>query len=81
MSKKVTVETGGEAGSQHRWSCLYCGTRGPWSHQTVAMVAGADHEDQHRDEAHGVQNRDEDLDEILQNLTVLPPDSTPPNDE
>jgi hypothetical protein len=75
MGKKVNIEAGGETGSQHRWSCLSCGTLGPWTSQTVAVVAGEAHENQNCDEAHGEQHRDEDLDEILQNLTVLPSDS------
>jgi hypothetical protein len=30
MGKKVNIEVGGETGNQHRWSCLSCGTMGPW---------------------------------------------------
>ena len=29
MAEKVTIEVGGDAGTQHRWSCLSCGTMGP----------------------------------------------------
>jgi hypothetical protein len=28
MAKQVTIEAGGKAGTQHRWSCLSCGTMG-----------------------------------------------------
>jgi hypothetical protein len=69
MGKKVNIQVGGETESQHRWSCLSCGTMGPWTSQTVAVVAGEAHEDQHGDEAHENRHHDEDLDEVLQNLT------------
>jgi predicted acyl esterase len=80
MAKKVTIEVGGEAGTQHRWSCLSCATMGPWTHQTMAVAGGEEHGDQHPDEGHEVHHRDEDLDEILQNLTG-PIQSDPPSDE
>jgi hypothetical protein len=71
MGQKVGILVGGESGSQHRWSCLSCGTMGPWTSQTTAVMAGEAHGDQHGDEVHAVQqHRDEDLDEILQNLAL-----------
>jgi hypothetical protein len=78
MGKKVNIEVGGETGNQHRWSCLSCGTMGPWTHQTVAVVGGEEHGDQHCDEDHGVHHPDEDLDEILQNLTIPIEGGSPP---
>ena len=66
----MNIQVGGGAGDQHRWSCLSCGTMGPWTSQTIAVAAGEAHRDHHRDEAHGDQHRDEDLDEILQNLKI-----------
>ena len=77
MGQKVDIQVGGETGRQHRWSCLVCGTMGPWTSQTTAALAGEAHGDQHRDEVHAVQYRDEDLDEILQNLAI-PIQSDPP---
>jgi len=79
MGKQVNIQVGGETGSQHRWSCLSCGTMGPWTSQTIAVAAGEAHGDRHRDQAHEAQHPDEDLDEILQNLTV-PIQSDPPPD-
>lgn len=70
VGKKVNIQVGGETGSQHRWSCLSCGAMGPWSNQTIAVVAGEAHRDQHRDE---------DLDEILQNMTFPIQSDPPPN--
>jgi hypothetical protein len=43
---------------------------GPWTSQTIAVVAG---------EAHGDQHRDEDLDEILQNMKIPIQSDPPPN--
>jgi hypothetical protein len=43
MGKKVNIESGGEAGNQCRWSCLYCGTMGPWTSQTIAVSTGEAH--------------------------------------
>ena len=75
MGKKVNIEVDG---LQHRWSCLSCGTMGPWTSQTVAVLAGKAHEDQNCDEAHGEQHRDDDLDEILQNLKIPIQSDSPP---
>jgi hypothetical protein len=62
MGKKVNIEMGGAAESQWRWSCLYCGTMGPWTSETIAVNTGEAHGDQHRDEVHETaQHRDEDL--------------------
>jgi hypothetical protein len=47
---------------------------GPWTSQTVAVVAGA----QHHDEVHASEHRDEDLDEILQNLDIPIEGDSPP---
>jgi hypothetical protein len=78
MGKKVKIQAGGEAGNQCRWSCLYCGTMGPWTSQTIAVSTGEAHGDQHRDEVHEeAQHRDEDLDEILQDMKI-PIQSDPP---
>jgi hypothetical protein len=83
----VKIQVGGETGGQHRWSCLSCGTMGPWTSQTIAVAAGEAHGDQHRDEAHGDQHRDEahgdqhrdeDLGEILQNLKIPIQGDSPP---
>src|ERR1700735_3064045 len=52
MGKKVNIEMGGAAESQWRWSCMYCGTMGPWTSQTFAVSTGEAHGDQHRDEVH-----------------------------
>jgi hypothetical protein len=52
---------------------------GPWTSQTVAVVAGEAHDDQNCDEAHGEQHRDEDLDEILQNMKIPIQSDPPPN--
>jgi hypothetical protein len=49
---------------------MYCGTMGPWTHQTIAVLDGAEHGGQHQNEDHEVQHRDEDLDGILQNLDL-----------
>jgi hypothetical protein len=70
VSKQVNIQMGGEAGSQHRWSCLSCGTMGPWTSQTLAAIAGEAHADEHHDDAQRAHHRDEDLDEILQNLAI-----------
>jgi len=70
MGQHVHIEAGGEAGAQHRWSCLYCGTRGPWGYQTIAVLGGAEHGEQHPDVDREAQHQDEDLDEILQNLDL-----------
>jgi hypothetical protein len=78
MGKKVNIQVGGDTGHQHRWSCLSCGTMGPWTSQTIAVAAGEAHGDQHRDEANGDQHRDEDLDEILQNLKIPIQNDSPP---
>jgi hypothetical protein len=62
MGKKVNIEMGGAAETQWRWSCLYCGTMGPWTSQTIAVSTGEAHGDKHRDEVHEeAQHRDEDL--------------------
>jgi hypothetical protein len=80
MGKKVNIEMGGEAGSQCRWSCLYCGTMGPWTSQTIAISTGEAHGNQHRDEVQDVaQHRDEALDEILQNMKIPIENEPPPN--
>jgi hypothetical protein len=80
MGKRVNIETGGEAGGQCRWSCLYCGTMGPWTSQTIAVSTGEAHGDQHRDEVYEeAQHRDEDLDEILQNMRIPTQSEPPPN--
>ena len=52
---------------------------GPWTSQTIAVVAGEAHGDQHRDEPHEAQHRDEDLDEILQNMKIPIQSDRPPN--
>jgi hypothetical protein len=70
MGEKVNIQVVGETGSQHRWSCLFCGTMGPWTTQTIAVVTK---------EAHGDQHRDEDLDEILQNMNIPIQSVPPPN--
>ena len=70
MAKKVSIQVGGETGSQHRWSCQSCGTMRPWTSQTIAVAAGEAHGDQHPDHGNGDQYRDEDLDEILQNMKI-----------
>jgi hypothetical protein len=80
MGKKVNIQVGGEAGNQSRWSCLYCGTMGPWTSQTIAISTGEGHGDQHHDEVHEVaQHRDEALDEILQNMKIPIQNEPPPN--
>ena len=80
MSKKVNIEVRGEAGNQCRWSCLYCGAMGPWTSQTIAVGAGEAHGDLHRDLVHEeAQHRDEDLDEILQNMKIPIQSDFPPN--
>lgn len=78
MANKLTIEVGGEAGTQHRWSCLSCGTMGPWTHQSIAVVGGEEHGCQHPDEEHEVHHRDEDLDGILQNLAIPVEGDSPP---
>jgi hypothetical protein len=80
MAKKVNIQVGGEAENQCRWSCMYCGTMGPWTSQTIAVIGGEAHGDQHRDEVHEeVQHRDEDLDEILQTMKIPIQSDPPPN--
>jgi hypothetical protein len=60
MGKKVNIQVGGGAENQCRWSCMYCGTMGPWTSQTIAVVGGEAHGAQHRDEVHEeAQHRDE----------------------
>jgi hypothetical protein len=56
---------------------------GPWTSQTVAVVDGEAHGDQHGVEPPGDLHRDEDLDEVLQNLRIPiqgdpPPIQSPP---
>ena len=82
MGKKVNIEMGGAAESQWRWSRMYCGTMRPWTSQTIAVSTGEAHGGQHRDEVHEqAQHRDEDLDEILQNMKIPVQSDPPPNAE
>ena len=76
----MDIQVGGDTGGQHRWSCLSCGTMGPWTSQTLAAVAGEAHADEHHDEARGAHHRDEDLDEILHNLAIPIEDDNGPSD-
>ena len=82
MGKKVNIESGGAAGDQCRWSCLYCGTMGPWTSRTIAVSTGEAHGDQHRDVVHEeARHRDEDLDEILQTMKIPIQSDLPPNSQ
>jgi hypothetical protein len=78
MRKHVTIEVDAEDGSQHRWSCLSCGTMGPWTHQTAAVIGGEEHGDQRPDQDHEAHHRDDDLDEILQTLDLPIQDDSKP---
>lgn len=82
MGKKVNIQVDGGAENQCRWSCTSCGTKGPWTSQAIAVVGGEAHGDEHRDQVHEeAQHRDDDLDEILQNMKI-PIESDPPlNDQ
>ena len=71
MGKKVNIQVGGGAENQCRWSCMYCGTMGPWTSQTIAVIGGEAHEED--------RHRDEDLDEILQNMKIPIQSDPPPN--
>jgi hypothetical protein len=79
--RKVHIQEGGETGGQHRWPCLSCGKMGPWTSQTSAVISGEAHADRHRNDAHEPRHRDEDLDEILQNLALPIASDAPPKPE